>query len=289
MTDQPIEPAPLDDNQADLLASLLYEYISAETFYSKQRLVEGNPALLLSNEANSALAALTLQYDENQQVQQSLELHRALLQRCRVIGIPDAFLELRHSIEELAAGQPDDTHLDALIDAIGEFITTDNWGAARAWLDAHPDLLTDEADLVFGRLIETYERRAQSNVVRQLTVHRDLLRACREMGVDAAFERMANPPDTLDLIADNTIAVLTDRPDAREEWGRTVVQSRLRAAELDDQPMLDLLRVISRLLGGEPPDQIEHSLDDKYLACWERILAGIGENISSTDFTDGTD
>jgi hypothetical protein len=106
-------------------------------------------------------------------------------------------------------------------------------------------------------------------------VHRDLLRACGEIGVEAAFDRMENPPDVLDIIADNTIAVLTDRASEHKSWQETVDQSRIHAAETGDESMLVLLRAISRLLSGEDPAAVEMPLDGAYRACWQRILAAL--------------
>jgi hypothetical protein len=242
------------------------------TFHRKQRLVESNP-LLLRTEADSALAGLILEYAGDDHVSESLLLHRSLLKRCREIGVRDAFLELRVTLGEPPLAETyEPSPTQALVDTIGEFITQDDWQAARQWLDQHPELLSKEADDAFEALIRTHTARNQPAVVRALIIHRDLLRTCREIGVDAAFERMLNPPATLDLIAENTIAVLTDREEERDNWAETVRLSRVRAAELDDQPMLDLLRAISRLLLGDPPDTIAVKLDGEHAACWQRIL-----------------
>ncbi|HQA68691.1 MAG TPA: hypothetical protein PK801_10230, partial [Aggregatilineales bacterium] len=131
---------PIDD--PDELAILLYEFITAPTFYAKQRLVEGNADLLLSNEADSALAALILEYDEHEQMRESLNLHRRILERCRREGIREAFFEVRKQIGEtrtLEDLSPDE--VQALVTMIGEFITTASWDEARAYLDEHPELL----------------------------------------------------------------------------------------------------------------------------------------------------
>jgi hypothetical protein len=268
-------PDPISDDQINDLAALLLEYINAETFYGKQRLVEGNE-VLLSNLADSALAGLQLEFQDNPVWSQSLLMHRSLLQRCRAAGIREAFEEFR----DLLGETPDtvdyeSVQVQALVDSIGEFITAEDWDDARRWLDDHPELLRPDTDRVFDRLIATYKSRGQSVVVRELIVHRDLLRTCREIGVDAAFERMANPPETLDMIAENTIAVLTERPDERKNWLETVHLSRVRAAELNDLPMRDLLRAVSSLLGDVPLDEIAPDLEGDHAACWQRILSAI--------------
>ncbi len=265
---------PLNDAQLDELAVLLHELLRAETLYAKQRLVEGNP-LLLRREADFSLAALVVQYEENPALHRSLEMHRRLLQRCREIGVQEAFLELRRQMDAGAERTLGGEALEALIDTIGEFVTAENWTESRRWLDEHPELISPEADAVFDELIRTYERRNQLVVTRQLMIHRDLLRACREIGIDEAFERMLNPPDTLDLLAENTIAVMTVRGDERTSWLETVRLIRVRAAELDDQPMLALLRAINGLLDGAAPADLAPTLEGPYAVCWERIVKAI--------------
>lgn len=276
-TDHPPTPAPLDGALLDELARLLHEFISTPTFYGKQRLVEDNP-LLLETLADSALAGLIVEYADDEHVRRSLELHRALLRRCREIGTQGAFAELRRTIGEI--DRPDaaaDQAVHALVDTIGEFITAASWEDSRRWLEAHPELLSAQADAAFEELIRTHSARGERNVVRQLIIHRDLLRMAREIGVQAAFERMAGPLGALDVIAENTIAVLTARPEERARWAEAVHLSRVRAAELDDQPMLALLRAVSRLLEGEAPAAIVPPLEGEHAACWARIVAALSE------------
>lgn len=265
--------SPLDDAQLEELAALIHAYLLAPTLAGKQELVEDHQAILLSTEADSVMAGLLLEYDEDEELQHSLEVHRALLLRCRNEGIREAFLGLRRQLSgEHAPPDLSAEDADELVRVIGEFLTTDDWDASRRWLDEHPELLTPQADAVFDRLIDTHERRHERNVVRQLIVHRDLLRACREMGVEAAFDRQLNPPDALDVIAENTIAVLTSRPEAAADWQATVQQSRIRASELEDVMMVALLRAIDALLHGEPADQVAPSLAGPHAICWQRIV-----------------
>ena len=269
-------PAPLDDSDIGELAYLLHEFITAPTFMAKQRLVEGNQRLLLSSEADSALAALLLEYDDHSQMRESLALHRTLLEKCRSLGVREAFVQARQRIGE--RGNLDDLteeEVQTLVFNIGEFITTEDWSAAREYLRGHPELLSLEADGVFERLIESHARRNEHNVVRQLVVHRDLLRAARELGEDAAFGRVFDPPDALDIIADNTVTVLTTRDEERENWLRTVQMARIRAAELGDEQTRRLLEAVSRLLLGEEPASIDLDLEGEQARAWERIIAAL--------------
>lgn len=269
-------PQHLSEDEIDELAVVLHEFITDPTFYGKQRIVEGN-AILLSQEADAALAMLAYEYEENSPLQQSLIIHRRVLQRSREIGIREAFTELRQTLDETPLAESvEAAATQNLVSVIGEFVTTENWEESRAYLVMHPELLTAQADSFFERLIQTHTARGERNVVRQLVIHRDLLRACRELGIDPAFERVANPPETLDVIAENTIAVLTNRPDQRRAWEEIVRLSRIRAAELGDEPMLELLRAISLLLDGAAPREAAPALSGEHAACWARILDAVG-------------
>jgi hypothetical protein len=166
------------------------------------------------------------------------------------------------------------TDVEALLQAIVEFVNTKDWEASQRVLEAHPELLSPEADAAFEGFIQAAEERNEPEIVRHLTMHRDLLRACRESGVEEAFRRVAGSPDeadVLDAIANNTIAVMTDRPDRREEWFGVVQGIQAQAEEHDFAPMVALLDAITRLLMGESPNEIAPRLEGPYAACWERI------------------
>jgi hypothetical protein len=170
------------------------------------------------------------------------------------------------------------TDVEALLQTVVEFISTQDWEAARRVLEAHPELLSPEADTAFEGFIQAAEERNEPEMVRHLTMHRDLLRACREFGVEEAFRRVAGSPDEADIlnvIANNTIAVMTNRPDRREEWSGVVQEIQAQAEEHDVAPMVALLDAITRLLMGESPDEIAPKLEGPYTACWERIVEAL--------------
>jgi hypothetical protein len=174
------------------------------------------------------------------------------------------------------------TDVEALLQAVVEFVNTEDWEAAQRVLEAHPELLSPEADTAFEGFILAAEERNEPEIVRHLTMHRDLLRTCRESGVEEAFRRLADSPDesdVLDAIANNTIAVMTDRPDRREEWFGVVQGIQAQAEEHDFAPMVALLDAITRLLMGESPNEIAPKLEGPYAACWERIVEALGRTL----------
>jgi len=266
---------PLTDAEIDELAYLLQEFITAPTFYRKQRLVENNQ-LLLTSEADSSLALLIMEYDEQPDLKQSFLLHRSLLQRSREIGIHQAFIEMRRTLDAAPlTGSFEQAQTEALVNTIGEFITKDSWDESRSYLDDHPELLYAQTDSIIEQLIRTHTTRGENKVVRELIIHRDLLRCCRDIGTEAAFDLLANPPETLDIITRNTIEVFTTQKDRRDAWEQIVQMARIRAAELSDAPMLELLRAISQVLRGMDPGDIVPALDGLYAESWNQIADGI--------------
>ena len=74
-----------------------------------------------------------------------------------------------------------------LLETLQAFINADTWAESRRILDDHPELLSDEADALLAHLVEAARAQGDERARRVLEQHRDLLRRCREVGVEAAF------------------------------------------------------------------------------------------------------
>ncbi|MBN1120310.1 MAG: hypothetical protein JXJ17_04475 [Anaerolineae bacterium] len=166
---------------------------------------------------------------------------------------------------------------ESLMQTITGFVNTEDWPAAREYLDTHPELLAEEADVLFTATIQQAESSGEDQIARLLTNHRDLLRACRAEGVEAAFADRDKQPDLFDLLAHNTIAVLTGASDRKEYWFEGVQQVNAQAKENEIAPLVALTGAILSLLMGDAPAKIDVALEGDFKACWERIVAGIGE------------
>ena len=77
-----------------------------------------------------------------------------------------------------------------------------NLDEALRFLEAHPELLTDEADALLGRLIDTAQARGDEAALRIFERHRALLRRCREVGIEQAFAELSGPPIPPEFQAD---------------------------------------------------------------------------------------
>ncbi len=94
-----------------------------------------------------------------------------------------------YSEREESANQPLAALLQAVLDALEAFVAADSWGEARRVLEAHPrELLTDVADDVLVTMMARYD---DTEVVRMLAQHRQVLMRCRVVGIDVAFAELA--------------------------------------------------------------------------------------------------
>jgi tetratricopeptide (TPR) repeat protein len=174
----------------------------------------------------------------------------------------------------------------ALVEILATFVNAPNWVVAREVLEAHPELLDPEVDAIFEEIIQLGQTlEGEEERIIEIEIHRELLRQCREKGIDAAFENLRQAwlwttggddhplPNQLVAIADNTIAVLTDAPARKEEWFGVVRRARARAEEHDDTSMVVLLGAVEKLLLGDDADSIQPDLSGSHAACWAHIVA----------------
>lgn len=96
----------------------------------------------------------------------------------------------------IAASLTDDGAIRKLMETIAAFTAAPNWAESRQLLEAHPELLSPQADKVFQAMIEFGSGENQAQIIEQLVTHRDLLRLCRLVGVNAAFEQTVDAPDS---------------------------------------------------------------------------------------------
>jgi hypothetical protein len=82
-----------------------------------------------------------------------------------------------------------------LFDIIQAFIQADTWAASQRVIEAHPELLSDEADQLLGQLVAVAHQQGDGQAEDAFTEHRQLLAHCRQVGVEAAFAERAMEGD----------------------------------------------------------------------------------------------
>lgn len=178
---------------------------------------------------------------------------------------------------------------EQFVAAVVAFANAENWSAARQVLEEHPELLTPDADLALEYLIEMTQTQGQQEAARILSLHRDLLRLVREMGVEETFTRLEEHErlqtalkHIFEVIAHNTIAVLTVAPQRLAEWLAQVRQIAEQAKQAGDTEMVELLGAVARLLEGEEIAAIHMTATGPYAACWHEIVEWMAEGSVET-------
>ncbi len=164
--------------------------------------------------------------------------------------------------------------IDELLEIITEFVTAPDWETSRQVLEDNPVLIAEEVDMAFGALIRHFESEGDERTLLNLITHRDLLRMCRAIGVDAAFAQASGQAETdpFDELVNSTIAVMTTLPARRADWREVVHQLH---EHTPDSPASGLLAAVLRLLDGEAIDSIHPDLDPAQAVYWNRIVAGV--------------
>ncbi len=140
---------------------------------------------------------------------------------------PDTYRQLEEATRELTERLAEAGDLGR---HLWEFIAAATWDESRRILEQHPELLTDEADALLGKWIEAARtvgaQRAvpddgAQRLIRVLEQHRDLLRRCRQVSVEAAFAEMSSRPTTrsdLQQRFQELIALQQHAENHPEEW-----------------------------------------------------------------------
>ncbi|MEJ5241402.1 MAG: CpXC domain-containing protein, partial [Anaerolineales bacterium] len=173
------------EDPSQFLHLMLSAFVQVPDLNQKRTILENTPELL-TDEADALLEQLIqaakAQQDEN--ARQLFEQHRNLLRRCREVGIEQAF-------QEQSQGE---RWQERLTETLFAFIQAKTWDESRRILEQHPELLTDEADALLEQLIQAAKAQQDENARQLFEQHRNLLRRCREVGIEAAFQEIGGGP-----------------------------------------------------------------------------------------------
>ncbi len=147
----------------------------------------------------------------------------------------------RQRVEELAAlAQDDSSRLQSLADRLIAWIQTPDWQASADYLRAHAaELLTDAAEAVLELLRQTNPDN------RAIPQHQTLLRRCREVGIEAAYQELREAMGAAQQPAQDPLLAALDaifRVHSFEALEQTLAQ----------HPILAELAALERLGSGIP-------------------------------------
>jgi 2-oxo-4-hydroxy-4-carboxy--5-ureidoimidazoline (OHCU) decarboxylase len=171
---------PFFENLA--LPEILRRFMEAEAAGDSKPVVLHYRALL-TQEADDMLVKLARKVRAQPGAERQVQDLRQLLERCREIGTDAAYQERsQRSID------------DPIRDALADLIAADSKEEIKAALTAHPELQSEAAD---QRLAELGARKSGYGADR-FDAWRELLRRCREDGIDAAIEAYLNTLNALE-------------------------------------------------------------------------------------------
>lgn len=259
------------------LSAQLARFIAAPDWETSRQVLNRFP-LLVSDQALAILEAAIREAIAAGEKQSAFNLnsHLELLQDARAIGYERAFAKLN--------AQPDEA-IAAVIMAL--IAAGDDPQSAKAFIEANPILLTDDADHTFGPLIQAALALNNIPQANWLISYRDLIRSARRSGLEAAFAPMLTDLDArqekdrpleevgvdqvLALIVTNTLAVLTTVKERHDDWLTALADIGEEAGKLGDAQMVALIGAVQAHLSGEDdsPD-----LSGAYAEAWDQIREG---------------
>jgi hypothetical protein len=198
-----------------------------------------------------------------------------ILRRCRAQGIAATFDAL------VEAGPADGPGGDPVQTAIVALVTAESWADTRAVVEARRDvLLSDAADEEFAELIAMAEGQGNAQMVDMFVLHRDLLRACRAVGIAATFEE-------LEAQADEPAAELPFPAELPGEFidamrgdgaAKMVLVNRLtglRRAAGEDAALRSFYQAMLDALLGKSLPKAGAGLPEPYAGLWQAICEAL--------------
>jgi len=163
-----------DRKQAAGLVGALRERMGAD--WREEWLAQGLPGV------PRPLLPAALSDDPEAALRQMAEQARREIERLREKD-PEAYRQLKEAARQAMQRMP-------LVQTLQEFIQARTWAESRRILEAHPELLGDEADALLGQLVQGAQAQGDEDARRVLEQHRALLRRCREVGIEQAFAEL---------------------------------------------------------------------------------------------------
>lgn len=183
--------------------------------------------------------------------------------------------------EGVAAGGPPaaaaDERLAQLMAAIQAFVNAPSWAESRQVVEAQRDLLlSDEAEAIFEENITQANRDGNQQWADYLQQRLDLLRACRQEGIAAAFaaleqRRPADLPFDPDLIP-QTAAALRGSPQEKLAHLQRVTAL---LAQAQDPGLRAFLEAIQAALVGGDLAELGRRLSGVYAQAWGALVLAV--------------
>src|SRR5581483_8335086 len=160
-----------------------------------------------------------------------------------------------------------------VIQALSDYINAEDWEQTRQVLiQRQAVLFRPEAETVLQQNITTANDAGEQQWSNLLTIHLDLLRACKAHGIDAAFEHFMQAmqlPFDPELISRSRAAL---RGGLGEKMAHAQYLSTL-ATQTTDEGTKQLINAIQQALFGGDLSHLGEPLSGVYRQAWEAIIA----------------
>jgi len=212
-----------------------------------------------------------------------LQQHLDLLADCRREGIDATFAAWEEQAAATQEDSEDDTGSEDGIDLpFDPALITQTIAALRG--SPQDRVMHLQTVLPLASQTEDPAQKAFWNAVQMALVGGDL----REVGhrLTGVYAQLwaaivagvaGGPPDLLDLLVHNTLAVLGPAADQRNQWRSSLEQLQGQAAAEGDRGLADLAETLLALLAaGGNPAGLGGGLEGRYAHAWQQIMAGLG-------------
>ncbi|NPA06134.1 MAG: hypothetical protein GXO54_01880, partial [Chloroflexi bacterium] len=173
------------------LESALTAFLQAETWTESLRVLEEHPEML-SDQALGLLERLVAEaHDQGQkEVARYLEEHLRLLRHAAQVGVEQAVAEAEEALARWMAFQDLLEDAGALGKTLRGLLALTSPQEHRAYLEAHPELLSEEGLALLERLVEaTPDPQIRQGLAFFLQIHR----RAAQVGVEQTFAELTDP------------------------------------------------------------------------------------------------
>jgi tetratricopeptide (TPR) repeat protein len=145
-------------------------------------------------------------------------------------------------LNKLFGRKPEQHKREQIIHSLQAFIEAKDWIASQQVLTQHPELLSDEADEALDRLITAARAQGDKKATHAFEEHRDLLRRCREIGIEKAFAEKIQEsaiPVGLRIMRDRLNSLPPEQREAVGQWLSDNKNPEEIARSLNRNPLVD--------------------------------------------------
>ncbi|MGB8646014.1 MAG: CpXC domain-containing protein [Anaerolineae bacterium] len=171
-----------------------------------------------------------------------------------------------------------------LAQTLQEWITAGDWDRSKTMLQEHLELLTDDAERVFGALLDLAHLQGDVEGVHVLSNRHDLLAAARRDGIDAAYaqypaEDGAETEAQAELESRMRELGIQSQADLER-----AVQEHPELRELIERAMVEenpMLQALAALLQAGSPEQVQETLRDYPILSSDEAIQAIRAGIAN--------